>query len=98
MIRTLDDLGLESEIPDFIARSESAKNDLFSKSRLLPIYAHFTSECTTSFGGGGQISYRLSNYPGIESAIHDFIIRSESAKNDFFSKPWLHCIYALEPW
>ena len=45
--------------------------------------------------GGGQISYRLSNYPGIESAIPDFIIRSESAKNDFFSKPWLHCIYAF---
>ena len=40
--------------------------------------------------GGGQISYRLSNYPGIESAIRDFIIRSESAKNDFFSKPRLH--------
>ena len=38
LIRALNDLGLESEIPDLIARSESAKNDLFSKSRLLPIY------------------------------------------------------------
>ena len=38
MIRTLNGLGLESEISDFIARSESAKNDFFSKSRLLPLY------------------------------------------------------------
>ena len=38
LIRTLNDLGLESEIPDFIARSESAKNDLFSKFRLHSIY------------------------------------------------------------
>ena len=42
LTRTLNDLGLESEIPDFIARSESAKNDLFSKSRLLPLYAGST--------------------------------------------------------
>ena len=38
LIRILNDLGLESEIPDFIARSESAKNDLFSKCRLLPFF------------------------------------------------------------
>ena len=44
LIRILNDLGLESEIPDFIARSESAKNDFFSKSRLLPLYA---SSCKT---------------------------------------------------
>ena len=45
-----------------------------------------------NFGGGG-ISYRISNDPGIESAIPDFIIRSESAKNDLFSKFRLHCLY-----
>ena len=41
-------------------------------------------------------AYKLQNIiydPGIESAIPDFIIRSESAENDFFSKPRLHCIY-----
>ena len=38
MIRNLNDLAFESEIPDYIARSESAKNDLFSKPRLLVIY------------------------------------------------------------
>ena len=38
LIRTLNDLGLESEIPDFIARSESAKSDLFSKCMLLPFF------------------------------------------------------------
>ena len=44
---------------------------------------------------GGGISYRISNDPGIESAIPDFIIRSESAKNDLFSKFRLHCLYAI---
>ena len=43
LIRTLNDLGLESEIPDFIARSESAKNGLFSKPRLQPLYGHRTN-------------------------------------------------------
>ena len=42
---------------------------------------------------GGGISYRISNDPGIESTIPDFIIRSESAENDFISKPRLHSIY-----
>ena len=43
---------------------------------------------------GGGISYRISNDPGIESAIPDFIIRTESAKNDLFSKFRLHSLYA----
>ena len=42
--------------------------------------------------GGGRISYRISNDPGIESAIPDFIIRTESAKNDLFSKFRLHSL------
>ena len=44
---------------------------------------------------GGGISYRISNDPGIESAIPDFIIRTESAKNDLFSKFRLHSLYDL---
>ena len=45
---------------------------------------------------GGEV-YKLQNIlydPGIESAIPDFIIRSESAENDFFFKARLHSIYA----
>ena len=42
---------------------------------------------------GGGVSYRISNDPGIESAIPDFIIRTESAKNDLFSKFRLHSLY-----
>ena len=45
---------------------------------------------------GGGISYRISNDPGIESAIPDFIIRTESAKNDLFSKFRLHSLYDLK--
>ena len=44
------------------------------------------------FGGG--ISFRISIDPDVESASPDSIIRSESAKNDFFSKPRLHSLYA----
>ena len=33
LITNLNDLMLESEIPDYIAKSESAENDLFSKPR-----------------------------------------------------------------
>ena len=83
MIKTLNDLGFESEISDYIARSESAINELFSKSR--------PQNGPPQFGGG--ISYRISNDPGIESAIPDFIIRTESAKNDLFSKFRLHSLY-----
>ena len=46
LIRALNDLGLESEIPDFIARSESAKNDLFSKFRLHSLYDSSHICCT----------------------------------------------------
>ena len=45
--------------------------------------------------GGGGVSYRISNDPGIESAIPDFIIRTESAKNDLFSKFRLHSLYVV---
>ena len=44
---------------------------------------------------GGGISFRISIDPDVESASPDSIIRSESAKNDFFSKPRLHSLYAL---
>ena len=44
-------------------------------------------------GGGGGISFRISIDPDVESATPDSIIRSESAKNDFFSKPRLHFLY-----
>ena len=43
------------------------------------------------FGGG--ISFRISIDPDVESASPDSIIMSESAKNDFFSKPRLHYLY-----
>ena len=44
--------------------------------------------------GGGEISFRISIDPDVESASPDSVIRSESAKNDFFSKPRLHSLYA----
>ena len=47
------------------------------------------------FGGGG-ISFRISIDPDVESASPDSIIRSESAKNDFFSKRRLHSLYVME--
>ena len=40
-----------------------------------------------------HISLRISIDPDVESASPDSIIRSESAKNDFFSKPSLHSLY-----
>ena len=45
------------------------------------------------FGGGGGIRFRISIDPDVESASPDSIIRSESAENDFISKPRLHSIY-----
>ena len=79
---------------------ESAKSDFETESifltckssQILDLFNQtLTQNATPQFGGG--ISYRISNDPGIESAIPDFIIRSESAKNDLFSKSRLQPIY-----
>ena len=43
------------------------------------------------FGGG--LSFRISIDPDVELASPDSIIRSESDKNEFFSKPRLHSLY-----
>ena len=59
------------------------------------IYSDLTLEWTTTFFWGGGISFRISSDPEVESASPDSIIRSESAKNDFFSKPRLHSLYGF---
>ena len=90
----ISDLLVESAKSDFETESifltckSSQILDLFNQT--LP------QNATPQFGGG--ISYRISNDPGLESAIPDFIIRSESAKNDLFSKFRLHCLYATKLW
>ena len=45
------------------------------------------------FGGRGGARFRISIDPDVKSASPDSIVRSESPKNDFFSKPMLHSLY-----
>ena len=48
MLKTSIDLGAESAFNDFILRSESAQNDLISKSRLHSIYGKVTKSDNAS--------------------------------------------------
>ena len=90
MLVFISDLLVESAKSDF--RTESIFLTCKS-SQILDLSNHtLPQNGPTQFGGG--ISYIISNDPGTESDIPDFIIRSESAGNDFFSKPRLHSLYA----
>ena len=92
MLQFISDLVVESSKSDFLTESifltcESSQILVLLSNLILP------QNGPPHLGGG---AYKLQNIiydPGIESAIPDFIIRSESAENDFFSKPRLHCIY-----
>ena len=90
MLAFISDLLVESAKSDF--RTESIFLTCKS-SQILDLFNQTLPQNEPPHLGGGRISYRISNDPGIESAIPDFIIRSESAGNDFFSKPRLHSLY-----
>ena len=94
MLQFISDLVVESSKSDFLTESifltcKSSQILVLLSNLILP------QNGPPHLGGGGG-AYKLQNIiydPGIESAIPDFIIRSESAENDFFSKPRLHCLY-----
>ena len=81
--------------PSYSILSDTRK--LSPTSQLLILIFHLKSDVGAQCGGEGEISdLEIGSAifdPRLESVSSDFIVGSESAKNDLISKPRLQCLY-----